>query len=128
MGIIIERIQPAAPGAEYTRLLHKSKDPLLPRSNQERTPRKTVIPAKLVPAKAGSGNPEAFVVDMDSRFPPLSPRFLPAFAGMTGDDDLKTAVVACRLSSLAVNLSHALFRPENPVFCAVNMRMGRHFT
>ena len=43
-----------------------------------------------------------------------------------GNDGLKTAVSACGLSSLAVNLSHTLFRPENPVFCAVNVRMGRH--
>ena len=31
---------------EYTRLLHKSKDSLSPRSDQERAPRKSVIPAK----------------------------------------------------------------------------------
>ena len=43
-----------------------------------------------------------------------------------GNDGLKTAVSACGLSSLAVNLSHTLFRPGNPVFCAVNVRMGRH--
>ena len=46
---------------------------------------------------------------------------------MTGNDGPKTAVGACGLSSLAVNLSHTLFRTENPVFCAVNVRMGRHF-
>ena len=38
-----------------------------------------------------------------------------------GNDDPKTAVGACGLSSLAVN------RTENPMFCAVNVRMGRHF-
>ena len=54
-------------------------------------------------------------------------RFLPVFTGMTGNDGLKTTISACGLSSLAVNLSHTLFRPENPVFCAANVRMGRHF-
>ena len=46
---------------------------------------------------------------------------------MTGDDGLKTTVGACGLSSLAVSLSHTLFRPENFAFCVVNARMGRHF-
>ena len=32
--------------------------------------------------------------------------------------------IACGLSSLAVNLSHTLFRSETPVFCAVNACMG----
>ena len=45
----------------------------------------------------------------------------------SGNDGLKTTVGACGRSSLAVNLSHTLFRPENSVFCAVNARMGRHF-
>ena len=44
-----------------------------------------------------------------------------------GNDGLKTTVGACGLSSLAVNLSHTLFRQENPVFCAANARMSRHF-
>ena len=53
----------------YTRLLHKPKDPLLPRSSQEQTPRKFVIPAK-----AGIHfNHESL--------------WIPAFAGMTGQDD-----------------------------------------
>ena len=45
-----------------------------------------------------------------------------------GNDDLKTAVGACGLSSPAVNLnlSYTLFRPGSPVFCAVNARMSRH--
>ena len=60
----------------YTRLLHKPKDPLLPRS-REQTPRKSVIRA-------------------------------------------------CGLSSLAVNLSYALFQPETPVFFAVKVCMGRN--
>ena len=60
-----------------------------------------------------SGNPGVFVIEVDSRF--------------RGNDRLKTTVSACGLSSLAVNLSHTLFRSENPVFCAVDVRMGRHF-
>ena len=46
---------------------------------------------------------------------------------MTGNDELKTTVGACGLSSLAVNLSHMPFRPENPVFRAANTCMGRIF-
>ena len=53
------------------------------------------------------------MIEVDSRF--------------RGNDRLKTTVSACGLSSLAVNLSHTLFRSENPVFCAVDVRMGRHF-
>ena len=34
------------PAVSVTRLLHKSKDPLLPRSNEERAPRRNVIPAE----------------------------------------------------------------------------------
>ena len=45
----------------------------------------------------------------------------------SGNDRLKTIVGAGGLSSPAVNLSHTLFRPENPVFCTVNARMNRHF-
>ena len=33
------------------------------------------IPAKLVPAKAGSGNPETFTLEVDSRFRGACPRF-----------------------------------------------------
>ena len=33
--------------------------------------------------------------------------------------------IACGLSSLAVNLSHTLFRSENPVFCAANASLDR---
>ena len=86
------------------RLLHKSKDPLSPRSNQERASRKSVIPAK-----AGIHFNQK---SLDSRF--------------RGNDGLKTAVGACGSSPLAGNLSHTLFRPENPVSCAVNVHMGRH--
>ena len=50
------------------------------------------------------------MIEVDSRF--------------RGNDELKMAVGACGLSSLAVNLSHMLFRPEAPVFCAVNVRGG----
>ena len=46
---------------------------------------------------------------------------------LRGNDRLKTIVGAGGLSSPAVNLSHTLFRPENPVFCTVNARMNRHF-
>ena len=35
--------------------------------------------------------------------------------------------IACSLSSLAVNMSYTLLRPENPVFCAVNAHMRRNF-
>ena len=40
-------------------------------------------------------------------------RFLPVFTGMTGNDDLKKAISACGLPSLAVNLSYTLLRPGN---------------
>ena len=43
-----DNLRPAAVVRELiqTRLLHKPKDPLLPRSIREQTPRKSVIPAK----------------------------------------------------------------------------------
>ena len=44
-----------------------------------------------------------------------------------GNDGLKPTVGACGLSSLAVNLSHTLFRPGNPVFYAANTCMSRIF-
>ena len=61
----------------------------------------------------GSGNPLRSRKSLDSRF--------------RGNDGLKTTVGACGLSSLAVNLSHMLFRPENPVSCATNTYMSRIF-
>ena len=63
-----------------TRLLHKSEDPLFPRSNREQAPRKSVIPP-LTPAGAGSAGAgiQGLLIQVDSRF-------LPAFAGMTGND------------------------------------------
>ncbi len=112
---------------EWNRLLQKSEDPLFPRSSREQVPRKSIIPPlprgqaprSLCPRKRVAGI-QRLLIQVDSRF-------LPASAGMTGNDGLKTAVGACGLSSPAVNLSHTLFRPENPVFCAVNARMGQHF-
>ena len=64
------------------------------------------------PPYGQAGRRPALPGRMDSRF--------------RGNDELKMAVGAGGLSSLAVNLSHMLFRPEIPVFCAVNVRVGRH--
>ena len=52
---------------------------------------------------------------------------IPAKAGMTGNDGLKKSISACGLPSLAVNSSHTQLRSENPVFCAANACMSRHF-
>ncbi len=60
---------PNGPNPVVIRLLHKSKDSLLPRSNQERAPRKSVIPAE-----AGIHFNHANL-------------WIPASAGMTGHDD-----------------------------------------
>ena len=57
----------------------------------------------------------------------VSPASSPVDSRFRGNDGLKTTISACGLSSPAVNLSHTLFRPENPAFCAENVRMGRHF-
>ena len=97
----------------FARLLQKSEDPLLP-------PIKPEAGSEKVRHSRESGNPLRSRKSLDSRF-------LPAFAGMTGNDGLKTTVGACGSSSLAVNLSHMPFRPENPVFCAANTCMGRIF-
>ena len=52
-----------------------------------------------------SGDPKAFMIEVDSRF--------------RGNDDLKKTATECGLPSLTVILIHTLLRPGNPVFCAV---------
>ena len=64
----------------HTRLLHKPKDPLLPRSSREQTPRKSVIPAQ-------AGIQSFFMVEVDSRLrgnDGVPPRFRGACFGSTG--------------------------------------------
>ena len=70
-----------------TRLLHKPKDPLLPRSSREQTPRKSVIPAKAgihfnheslwIPACAGmtkrAGRPRSQERPIGGRIPVVTP-------------------------------------------------------
>ena len=68
----IDGFGPAAATRLLTRLLHKSKDPLLLRSSREQTPRKSVIPAK---AGIHFNHGSLWIS-----------RFLPAFARMTGND------------------------------------------